>query len=142
MKHIDLIYRNGDLKEYQFWLLAVSFRQHTLGSAVLIAKRDIEKISDLTTEELIEMRSVMQEYETALMKAEHCRPDRFNYLQLGNSYKQLHFHCIPRYATKRTFLGRVWEDTTYGRPPIFVKKDEELSVEAVVRVKEYLLKYF
>ena len=41
-------YSSGTLKEYDFWVLEVSYRQHTFGNFIVFCKRyGVEKISEL-----------------------------------------------------------------------------------------------
>lgn len=131
-------YKEGNLKEYSHWTLTVSFRQTTLGSYIILAKRSIERISELNDAELIELKQVMREIEDALSKADGFKPDRFNYLQLGNSLHQLHFHGIPRYSSSRDFSGRKWIDEKYGTTPVIVPKEEESEVNTVREIKNCL----
>lgn len=130
-------YKEAFVKEYKHWVLEVSFRQHTLGCFIIFAKRNIERISELWDEEAIELKEVMKEYETTLSKIEEFKPDRFNYLQMGNALHHLHFHAIPRYATPRHFNGKEWNDTTFGHPPVWskVKVDKKL----VLKIKDEFL---
>ena len=110
-------YIEGVLKEYNHWIVEVSFRQHTLGNYIIFAKRNIEKIYELKNTEILELKTIMNEIEKAITKA--FRPDKFNYLQLGNKLHHLHFHCIPRYKKPRNFAGRKWTDKAWGKPPIW-----------------------
>jgi len=128
-------YKTGVLKEYNHWVLEISFRQHTLGCFIIFAKRDIDKISELSDEELSELKNVMVDMEVAITKI--FQADRFNYLQLGNSLHRLHFHGVPRYQAERVFNGRKWIDKTFGHPPIWSK--EEVSEDLVKAIKEKLL---
>ena len=125
-------YQEGFIKEYKYWILEVSFHQHTLGCYIIFANRNVEKISELKGEELSELTKVMSEIENTVTKEFH--PQRFNYLQLGNNLKHLHFHGIPRYETKKEFGGKIWTDKTFGHPPIWSKK--ETSRELVKAIKE------
>jgi diadenosine tetraphosphate (Ap4A) HIT family hydrolase len=135
-------YKQGDLKEYQHWVLTVSFRQTTLASFIILLKRQgVERVSELHDEELLELRLVMTEMETALLKMKTFKPDRFNYLQLGNSLHQLHFHCIPRYATPRQFGGKEWVDERFGTTPVILSKEQESSVEEVIKIRDALMPY-
>lgn len=118
-------YIDGFLKEYEHWVLEVSFRQHTLGCFIIFAKRKVQRISELKQDELVELASVMQEIEGILGSIEEFKPDRFNYLQLGNGLNHLHFHGIPRYKEPRTFGGREWIDSTWGHPPVWQEKDSD-----------------
>lgn len=97
----------------------------------------MERISELHEEEVQELPEVMRQIETALSTHPDFNPDRFNYLQLGNGLHHLHFHGIPRYKTERNFLGKVWEDASWGMPPVWSK--ESVAVDVVEQVKEAIL---
>lgn len=127
-------YKDGFLKEYQYWSLEVSSRQHTLGCFIIFCKRPIEKISELQKEEVVELGLVMRNIEKALLKNPIFKPDRFNYLQLGNALHNLHFHGIPRYKSERIFLGEIWRDETFGHPSIW--SNEEVNAELVLEIKK------
>lgn len=129
----DHKYSAGVVKEYTHWVHEVSFRQHTLGSCILFAKRSVEKISDLNDEELLELKHVMRELEQAFTNIEAFQPNRVNYLQLGNAVHQLHFHVIPRYAQPREFLAKDWIDSTFGHPPKWSQVEEAESTVTAIR---------
>jgi diadenosine tetraphosphate (Ap4A) HIT family hydrolase len=126
-------YQAGFLKEYNHWMIEISFRQHTLGCFIIFAKRPIQKISELESNELLELKQVMREIETTISSNDVFRPDRYNYLQMGNGLHHLHFHGIPRYVSPRIFLGRTWIDTTYGSTPVWSK--EEVEDGFVIKLK-------
>jgi diadenosine tetraphosphate (Ap4A) HIT family hydrolase len=132
------IYSEGFLKEYRHWVVEVSFRQHTLGCFIIFAKRKIEKITELEEDELIELKRVMKDMETTLLNTEEFKPDRFNYLQMGNGLHHLHFHGIPRYASPRTFQGHTWIDETWGHPPKWSKEDTAKDI--IMAVKNLMAK--
>ena len=129
-------YKKGFLREYDHWILEVSFRQHTLGCFIIFAKRKVEKISELRGSELIELRKVMKDIEDALIKL--FNPGRFNYLQMGNSLHHLHFHGIPRYERSKKFAGKVWLDKTWGHNPVWTRT--EVDNEFVIVLKKKILK--
>lgn len=131
-------YKEGFVKEYKHWVLEVSFRQHTLGCFIIFAKRDIEEISELKNSELIELKKVMNDFETTLSDIEAFKPDRFNYLQMGNALHHLHIHAIPRYATPRHFDEKEWNDNTFGHPPVW--SNVESNKKLVIKIKEKFLK--
>jgi len=130
-------YTEGFLKEYNHWVLEVSYRQHTLGCYIIFAKRSVEKISELKTEEIDELKDVMAEIEDTLSKIDIFKPDRFNYLQLGNDVHQLHFHAIPRYNLPRSFDEREWVDKTPGSVPIWSHGDA--GHELVAKLRDTIL---
>ena len=130
-------YKEGVVKEYNHWVLEVSFRQHTLGCFINFAKREVEKISDLDDIEIVELKEVMKELETTLSMMENFKPDRFNYLQMGNSLHNLHFHAIPRYSSSRNFSNKEWKDETFGRPSVWTYT--EVDKELVLMIKEAFL---
>ena len=132
-------YSGAVLKEYNHWVIEVSFRQHTPGSFIIFAKREIERISQLNSEEAKELIKVMSQIETALSRSPVFKPDRFNYLQLGNELHHLHFHGIPRYKKPRTFYNKDWVDNAWGHPPIF--SNTEVSRDLALAVKDEILKY-
>jgi len=136
-------FTQGFLKEYNHWVLEVSYRQHTPGCYIIFAKRDgIEKISELHLQEIDELRQVMGEIEDTLLKIDMFRPDRFNYFQLGNYLPHLHFHGVPRYKSMRNFDGKEWKDKTWGDLPIWLQDDVSPDFVAEIRdiIKPYLPK--
>lgn len=132
-------YKEGLLKEYKHWVLEVSYSQHTLGCFIIFAKREIERISQLTTEEIDELKQVMKNVEGALMDIKEFKPDRFNYLQLGNFLHHLHFHGIPRYKSPRIFNDQKWIDSTWGQPPVW--SDTKVGDEVVIKLRELIKKH-
>lgn len=121
-------YTEGFLKEYTHWVLEISYRQHTLGCYIIFAKRDIERISQLRTTESEELPRVMNDIETTLQRIDTFRPDRFNYLQLGNGLHHLHLHGIPRYQSSRMYHGTKYQDATWGSVPVWSKTDVSHSL--------------
>lgn len=134
-------WKQCELKIYEHWVSSVSTRQHTLGSGIIKARRHgVERISELSEEEIQELTIVMSELEQALERHPSFQPDRFNYLQLGNGLHQLHFHVIPRYETSREFAGIVWEDPEFGHPPIF--SDYKPEMDVILAIKQELLSFY
>lgn len=125
------------VKEYRYWVLDISARQHTLGCFIIFAKRGVEKISELSNDEIIELRLVMKEFENTLSNMKDFKPDRYNYLQMDNSLHHLHFHAIPRYATVRRFLNKEWSDDTFGHPPVWSKVQTDMEV--ILKIKDEFL---
>jgi len=135
-------YTEGFLKEYNHWVLEVSYRQHTPACYIIFAKRAVERISELETQEVNELKDVMGEIEATLAKIDTFKPDRFNYWQMGNALHHLHFHGIPRYESPRNFDGKEWADQTWGSVPVWSKDDVSHDLVAKVRdaIKPHLPK--
>lgn len=131
------LYTAGHIKTYTYWTLEVSYNQHTFGCFIIFLNRAAERISDLSKEEIEELPLIMKDIESALNKIPQLQPQRFNYLQLGNSLSHLHIHGIPRYDKPRNFLGREWTDPTYGKPPTWTFELQDH--ETVSRIKELIL---
>ncbi len=133
-------YSKGVLKEYTYWVLEVSYSQHTFGNYIVFCKREgVEKISELTDKELIELRKVFKEIETTLLKNDTFKPIHFNYWQMGNGTHQLHIHGIPRYNCEKTFLGKKWIDKDFKVPPIWTY--DKQTDETVMRLKQEIEKF-
>lgn len=131
-------YKDAFLKEFDHWILEVSFRQHTPGCFIIFSKRPIERIVDLKSEELFELRGVMDIVQNLLLSIPELKPDRFNYMQLGNELHNLHFHGIPRYNSPRDFIGLKWIDKNPKSLPEW--STEETNREIVMKVKKEFLK--
>ncbi|KKU04141.1 MAG: hypothetical protein UX88_C0001G0023 [Candidatus Woesebacteria bacterium GW2011_GWC2_47_16] len=132
-------YTEGFLKEFKHWIWEVSYRQHTLGSFIIFAKRPVKKLSDLTSEELSSLGKVLKEVEKTYARVKVFKPDWFNYWQMGNSLPHLHIHGFPRYKKPRFFDGKKWIDKTWGHPPIWSKKD--VNHELVAKIREEIKKH-
>ncbi len=122
-------FAGGDLSSSQYWSVEVSTRQHTLGCFAVFLRQPKERVSDLSNDEAQNLPVVLRRVETALMSHTLFRPDRFNYLQIGNALHHLH----PRYARPRIFAGREWTDASYGMPPIWTFKDLNEALSAEIR---------
>ncbi len=134
-------YSGAVLKEYNFWVLEVSYRQHTFGNFIVFCKRDgVERISELLDDELLELRKVFQEIEAALLQNNTFNPVRFNYWQMGNKVHALHIHGIPRYASERKFLDKIWKDKDFKAPPVWTYDEQSKSTVIAIRdeIKKFL----
>lgn len=136
----DNQFPHGTIKEFEYWNLEVSYRQHTLGSFIIFSKiPGVTSITELQNEALIELRTVMKEIELALSNSTLFQPLRINYLQLGNSLKHLHFHGIPRYAQTKTFNNRDWQDPNPNHPPVWTFTNE--TSDTVITIREEIQKH-
>jgi diadenosine tetraphosphate (Ap4A) HIT family hydrolase len=102
------------IKEYRHWSLHLNPDQCLLGRLCLVAKReDAVDFLDMTPGERDELFQAGLEARRAL--AVLFRPDLFNYASLGNAFRHLHVHLVPRYRAPREFLGLTFVDARWGR---------------------------
>lgn len=133
------VYPHAQIKEFTYWVAEVSYAQHTLGSFIVFLKRETELLSDLTSEEICELPSVLKTIQYALDNNPLFKPDRYNYLQLGNSVHFLHIHGIPRYHKERTFNNRIWNDKSFGTLPTWEYNQEK--TEDIIKIKDAISEY-
>ncbi len=112
MKHRD--YSSFRIKEFNHWDLYLHENQCYLGRTFLLAK-------DTTALDFVEMsvdeRNDFFAIATELREIleELFSPDKFNYAALGNVFRRLHVHIIPRYKTPRVFEGITFIDHQWGK---------------------------
>lgn len=102
---------NLGIKEYEYWILALRAKQVTIGSCVILLKRECPFISELTDSELIEFKLVAKDWETIINTT--FKPDKFNYIAAMMKDPFVHFHAIPRYREPREFDGVTFKDTSW-----------------------------
>ena len=101
------------IKEYSLWEVYVHENQGYLGRCVIVCKReDALDLTQATSEEQLELFLILQNLKKASEKL--FQPDWFNYAFLGNEFRHLHGHFIPRYAKLRIFNDVQFEDKLYG----------------------------
>ncbi len=133
-------YKSGKIKDFPFWTMELSYRQHTLGSYILFCHRPIEKITELTSKELLGLQTALREIENIYANISFLIPDRWNYLQLGNAVHTLHIHAIPRYKVLRLFMGKTWIDSHFGKPVLW--QMTEYPEEMIVELRQKMLHFF
>lgn len=118
-RSIDPEYVPQIIKEYRYWTLSIHDSQRYLGRSYvwLVREGGMQRFSEITDEEMAELRTVMREYEAAIGKL--WQPDFMNYAWLANLFHQHgghgHLHLIPRYASPRTFEGIEFVDDRWGQ---------------------------
>jgi len=125
------------IKEYKYWILVLRNRNTTLGNCVAITKRHLERLSEITPEEMQEFQHVVKDIEHALKTAFHY--DKINYLMLMMKDKHTHFHIIPRYQTSRAFAGAEWKEDFTTLDPLLIKNNP-LTTEILLQVKEEIIR--
>ena len=125
------------IKEFKYWIVCVRQKQVTLGSVVILLKRETENVSGMLPEEGAEFPKVIKWYE------EKCKEKfgaiKFNYMIMMMKDPFIHYHAFPRYESKVNLFGKDWEEdfsssytlTNFGKVP--VSPDEEL-----ISIRDYM----
>jgi len=99
---------------YKYWRTKVFFNQEYLGRCIVSCKReDATDLTDATLEEREELFLILTQLKRAIKKS--FDNDWINYSFLGNSYRHLHCHVVPRYQSPREFEGMTFVDKRWGR---------------------------
>ncbi len=132
--------KNNLIKEYKYWNLLVRNRNSTLGNCVVVLKRHAEALGEVIKEEMQDLQLVTKETEHALKKAWNY--DKINWMLLMMQDKHVHFHVLPRYAEKRSFVGVEFIDDAWpAMEKIFTEKKTDLSQETLRKMKAEIQKY-
>jgi len=99
------------LTESPHWRLALNRNQNLLGKSMLVLRRHLETVPDLTPAEWADLHTQIRQATALLVRA--FSPDHFNYAFLQNQDRHIHLHIIPRYAQPRTFSGLLFTDPDY-----------------------------
>jgi diadenosine tetraphosphate (Ap4A) HIT family hydrolase len=83
---------------------------------------------DISKQEYFELQTIVVAVRNALGNL--FSPDLFNYASLGNVFKRLHIHIIPRYKSSRVFCDKVFTDINWGRN--YAPYNKNFSVDAEV----------
>lgn len=127
---------NNLIKEYKHWKLLVRKDTTTLGNCVAITKRHMESLAEINLEEMAEFAEVVKDVERSVRAAFTC--DKFNYLMLMMKDRHTHFHILPRYGSKRSFVGLEWVDEDW--PKSTHRQLEPISQEVLDQIKEEIKK--
>lgn len=122
------------VKEFKHWLVCVRAKQVTLGDAIILLKREVPSLADMSTEESAEFAEVLAWYEqkcTELFGA-----IKFNYVVAMMKDNFVHYHAFPRYSEKKVWGGAEWEDLDWPRLVQF--REVDLPKELVSKVADAL----
>jgi diadenosine tetraphosphate (Ap4A) HIT family hydrolase len=99
---------------YKYWTAKVFFNQEYLGRCIVSCKRgDAQDLTDATPEEREELFQILVQLKNAIKKS--FNNDWINYSFLGNSWRHLHCHVVPRYQSPIEFGGMTFTDKRWGR---------------------------
>ena len=101
------------VEETPFWTIAVNRNQCLLGKLILVARREVLRVDQLTNEEWSSLHVQIGRMRGAL--DESFSPDQINYAFLMNQDAQVHLHVVPRYRSARQWNGLVFEDPCFGQ---------------------------
>jgi diadenosine tetraphosphate (Ap4A) HIT family hydrolase len=114
------ISQNPDLiLETKYWRFELAYKQSYLGKSIISLNRKISHLSELTSDEFIDLQKIIQKLEKSTKKT--FGATMFNWTCLMNGgYRQkpykpfLHWHFRPRYDQKIEFEGMIFEDKDFG----------------------------
>jgi diadenosine tetraphosphate (Ap4A) HIT family hydrolase len=122
-------YESLKIKGFDFWDLYMHENQCYLGRTYILSKRlEQADMFDISKGECDELKAIVLFVKKVLNKL--FVPDLFNYASLGNVFKRLHLHVIPRYKTDRAFCNMVFTDRNWGRN--YAPYDKSFSADAEV----------
>ncbi len=141
-RSIDTEYVHQIIKEYTHWTLSIHDDQHFLGRCYvwLVREGEMQRLSQLTSDEVEELRVVLKEYEAAVGAL--WQPDHMNYSWLGNFFHEHgghgHMHLVPRYKDARSFDGKEFIDGKWGQnftphEPLKLKEEELLAIREAIQ---------
>jgi len=108
---------------YKYWTAKVFFNQEYLGRCIVSCKREnAEDLTDATLEEREELFEILTQLKNAIKKS--FSNDWINYSFLGNSWRHLHCHVVPRYQSPRDFEGMTFVDKRWGHNWLLDEKFE------------------
>jgi diadenosine tetraphosphate (Ap4A) HIT family hydrolase len=123
------------LKEFDNWIVLLRQKQITLGSCVIILKREVGSLANVSPEEMSQLPEAISWYEEkciALFGAE-----KFNYYAAMMKDNFVHFHGFPRYSKPITACNAQWIDELWPKPIslIDVPVNEELLLNVLTELK-------
>ena len=113
--------KNDGLNFYEtkYWSMRLGYNQAYLGRALVMLKRHDGTVSNLKEEEWLELKTIMNQYESRL--TELWGANSFNWTCLMNdAYKNypanphVHWHVWPRYEDEVIVDGQTFSDPNFG----------------------------
>lgn len=125
------------IKEFDYWVVLLREKQVTLGAAVIILKREIQSLSQMTSEEATEFPKVVEWYEK--LNSNLFGAEKFNYVVAMMKDNFVHYHAFPRYSNVFTRHNVEWKDASWPKVIEFLDvKLEEQVLEAIRKeMREY-----
>ena len=114
------------IKEFNYWIVVLRQKQLTLGSAVILLKREVSNVGDVLDYEFAEFPKVISWYENKCK--ELFNPEKFNYVAAMMKDNYVHFHAFPRYSIAKQFKETVWQDLYWPKPIVLDNCQTDESV--------------
>jgi len=108
-------YPGSVICDFDHWVVLIRPVQVTLASAVIAAKSDVVSFGALRPDQMAELSSVIQRFESVV--AGGFGAEKFNYLGLMMVDPNPHFHAIPRYRAPVSYLDKWFTDERFPKPP-------------------------
>ncbi len=124
------------LAESALWRLVLNRNQNLAGKCMLVARRHVEAVDQLTAAEWSDLADQVRRATAGLRLA--TRPDHFNYAFLQNQDRHVHLHVIPRYAAPRHIAGLIFDDPDYPDHYAVPAPDRRLAPEQSGQLAELL----
>lgn len=99
------------VKEFDYWIVTIRERQITLGSMIIILKREVSSLGEVTPEEMAELPKVAHWFEN--VTRDLFGAEKFNYVIAMMKDNFVHYHAIPRYSRKINAYGSEWNDESW-----------------------------
>ena len=119
------------IKEGTFWTVSLRNEQNYLGWCVVILKRHLEDLMDISDEERTELFLIVKQLRDVIQ--EQLKADMFNYASLGNVSNHLHLQVVPRYREEVMFEGATFADKNWGKN--YSPYDKTFTVPKAVKQK-------
>ena len=119
------------LKEFNYWIVVIREKQVTLGDAVIILKRNIPSLAEMTPEEASEFPIVVKWYEEKIQSLYPA--EKFNYVAAMMKDNFVHFHAFPRYSKAIMWYGISWVDEPW--PKVIKFKDVEIPKDVLDSIR-------
>lgn len=103
----------NNIKEFENWIIVIREKQVTLGACVIILKRQINSLSEMTAEEASEFPMVVQWFEKKCRKC--FGSEKYNYVVAMMKDNFVHYHAFPRYSSIVEKYGLKWEDVDWPK---------------------------
>lgn len=126
------------IRRTQFWDVVHSYNTALAGWLVLVARRHVEAIDELTDDEAVELGRLMRQASIALREVTGCIKTYVIQFAEHQDHPHVHFHIVPRMADQpdNRRSVRIFE---YLGVPEEERVSEERMNEIAARVRDILL---